>query len=72
MSDNKKVAIAFFDALNDQDWEKLAPLVTPDFQHDNDVDYFYGRDNVIESFKGMEVEGLDYHQHIENIHFSNE
>ena len=52
MSDNKKKASTFWDALNAHDWEKLASVVTPDFQHDNDVDYFYGRDEVIELFKG--------------------
>jgi steroid delta-isomerase-like uncharacterized protein len=67
MSDNKKVAKTFWDALNSHDWEKLASVVTPDFQHDNDVDYFYGREKVVELLKGTAAEGLDYYQHIDRI-----
>ena len=67
MSDNKKTASIFWDALNNHDWEKLSSVVTPDFQHDNDVDYFYGRDEVVELFKGTTVEGLDYHQQIDRV-----
>jgi len=67
MTDNKKVAKEFWDALNSQDWEKLASVVTPDFQHDNDVDFFYGREEVVELLKGTATEGLDYHQHIDRV-----
>ena len=68
MNANKKTASIFWDALNTQDWEKLASVVTPDFQHDNDVDYFYGRDEIIELFKGIAgTEGLDYIQHIDRV-----
>ena len=67
MTNNKKVVEAFWDAFNNSDWEKLASLVTPDFQHDNDVDYFYGRETVIELFKGMSGEDLNYHQHIDRM-----
>jgi steroid delta-isomerase-like uncharacterized protein len=67
MNDNKQVATAFWDALNNHDWERLASLVTPDFQHDNDVDYFYGREKVVELLKGTAVEGLDYYQHIDRV-----
>ena len=68
MSDNKKVASEFWDALNNHNWEKLALVVTPDFQHDNDVDYYYGRDEIVEMFKGMAAtEGLDYYQHIDRV-----
>lgn len=67
MTDNKKVAKVFWDALNSHDWEKLASVVTPDFQHDNDVDYFHGREEIIQLFKGTMVEGLDYHQQIDRV-----
>ncbi len=67
MTDNKKVAEKFWDAMNNRDWEKLATLVTPDFQHDNDVDYFYGREEVIQLFEDFMVEEVNYHQKIDRV-----
>lgn len=67
MSDNKKVAKAFWDALNNSDWEKLASVVTPDFQHDNDVDYYNGREEIIKLFKSMMAEDLNFHQQIDRV-----
>ena len=67
MTDNKKVAEEFWDALNTRNWEKLASLITPDHQHDNDVDYYYGREASIELYKAMSAEGLDFYQKIDRV-----
>ena len=67
MTDNKTVAQAFWDALNTQNWDKLASLITSDFQHDNDVDFYYGKDASIDLFKAMSIEGLDFFQKMDRV-----